>query len=141
MRCEALHFSALHFSSPTRVFLMRCEAQHFCSPSRVFFVFYFLDVRIKSCDFASRWSRERKIRKYSFKREMKVSRSNPYHPFSDVLYDVPFVYRKSDKKTNLRVFLLKIIKTRKVRRHSRRTTDFYLLQLYKQLIIDNESDK
>ena len=79
----------------------------------VFFSF-FLDVRIKSCHFVVRWSRERKIRKYSLKREMKVSRSDCLNPFSDVLYEVPFVYRKPNKMTNLDVFRFEIIKNERL---------------------------
>ena len=79
---------------------MRREAQHLCSPSRVFLVFYFLDVRIKSYHVVSRWSRERKIRKYSFKRDDKISWSNRYHPFSVLFYEVQFVYREPEKNAN-----------------------------------------
>jgi len=75
---------------------------------------FFLDVRIQSCHFVVRWSRERKIRKYSLKREMKVSRSDCLNPFSDVLYEVPFVYRKPNKMTNLDVFIFEIIKNEKL---------------------------
>ena len=79
-----------------------------------FFLSFFLDVRIQSCHFVVRWSRERKVRKYSLKREMKVSRWDCLHPFSNVLYEVSFVYRKPNKMTNLAVFIYEIIKIEKL---------------------------
>jgi hypothetical protein len=52
------------------------------------------------------------MRKYSLKREMKVSRSHYLNPFSDFFYDVLFIYRKPDKTTNLDVFGFEIIKVK-----------------------------
>ena len=67
--------------------------------------FSFLDVRIKSWCFMSEWSRERKVRNCSFKREMKISRLNLYLLFSDLSWEFAFVYRKVEKKAIFNVFV------------------------------------
>ena len=48
------------------------------------FLSFYLDVHIESCHFVSRWSREWKVRKISFKRKMKISRSNRYLLFFNI---------------------------------------------------------
>jgi len=41
-----------------------------------FFLYIYLDIRITSSYFVSQWSWERRVRKFSLKQEMKVSRLN-----------------------------------------------------------------
>jgi hypothetical protein len=65
-----------------------------------FFLTFFLDVRIKSLYFVTRWSQERKIRNYSFKGEMKISKLNRYHFFSNLYWEVLFNYKEPNKKAN-----------------------------------------
>jgi hypothetical protein len=67
---------------------------------------FFLYVRIESCDFVSRWTPERHIRNCSFKRQMKISRSNLYLLFSDLSWGFPFVYREPEKRRFSMYFVL-----------------------------------
>ena len=113
MRCEAKHLC-----SPSRVFffLMRCEAKHSCGPSRVFFFFfyfYLLDVfrTHQNGHFLSQWSRERNVRKRSFKRESTVSRSNQNHLGFNHSWKPPFAHKQRPKTMILTEFCLEIIKS------------------------------
>ncbi len=112
-----------------------------------FFVFTFLlslRTHQKSSFSVAIGSQERRIRKYSFKREIKISRPNLYLLFFDLSWELLFVYRKPERKGDFRCILLfwtfetiKMRIARKFSRYSFWTTDF--IYISDQLMLNNES--